>query len=168
MTERADHVDYVVAQWHAERPDLDVSPMEVIGRLKRLTRLVEAELNRTFSEHGLDAASFDVLATLRRSGSPYQLTPGALLRSSMVTSGAITQRLDRLQKRGLVSRTPSPQDGRCMVVALTDEGRTLIERALPDHLATQRRLLADLSLPQRDALTDVLRTLLDSLGDTNR
>ncbi|MFI1102300.1 MarR family winged helix-turn-helix transcriptional regulator [Streptomyces melanogenes] len=160
-----DHVDLLLAQWGERRPDLDVSPMAVIGRLKRLTRLIEAELRRTFAEHGLDPASFDVLATLRRSAPPHLLTPAELMRSAMVTSGAVSQRLDRLEARGLVTRSPSPIDGRVVEVALTTEGRTLVDRALPDHLATEERLLAALGPDRRDALADTLRELLESLGD---
>lgn len=161
----ADHVDRVLKQWGSQRPDLDVSPMAVIGRLSRVTLLIRAELARTFSAHGLDSASFDVLATLRRGG-PGPLTPAGLMRSSMVTSGAITQRLDRLEARGLVTRSPSESDGRGVLVALTDDGRALIDQALPDHIATEDRLLAALTKPQREALADTLRNLLESLGDT--
>ncbi|ADI04159.1 transcriptional regulator, MarR family protein [Streptomyces bingchenggensis BCW-1] len=161
-----DHVDLVLEQWGAERPDLDVSPMAVIGRLKRLSRLIDAETRRTFGAHGLDPASFDVLATLRRSGPPYRLTPAALMRAGMVTSGAITQRLDRLEARGLVTRTPSESDGRVVHVALTDEGGALLDRVLPDHLATESRLLAALGKTDQDALADTLRNVLESLGDT--
>jgi DNA-binding MarR family transcriptional regulator len=158
----ADHVDRVLEQWAEERPDLDVSPMGVVGRLSRLSRLVDIELRRTFGEHGLDAASFDVLATLRRSG---PLTPSALMASSMVTSGAITQRVDRLAARGLVTRVPSESDGRSLEVALTAEGRALIDRALPDHVATEHRVLSALSRRERDELADTLRALLESLED---
>ncbi|MEV6549119.1 MarR family transcriptional regulator [Streptomyces sp. NPDC051597] len=160
-----DHVDLLLAQWGERRPDLDVSPMAVIGRLKRLSRLIETELRRTFAEHGLDPASFDVLATLRRSAPPHLLTPAELMRSAMVTSGAVSQRLDKLEERGLVTRSPSPTDGRVVQVALTPEGRALIDRALPDHLATEERLLAALAPDRRDALADTLRELLESLGD---
>lgn len=146
-------------------PDLDVSPMEVIGRLKRVSRLVDAELKRNFAEHDLDAASFDVLATLRRSGPPYRLTPTGLMQSAMVTSGAISQRLDRLEARGLVTRTPSGSDGRSRDVALTPEGHALVDRTLPDHLVTERRILADLDAPRIEALVATLRTLLTTLGD---
>src|SRR4029450_4416013 len=103
----ADHVDFVLEQWATERPDLDMAPMGVVGRLLRLTRRIDAELDRTFSAHGLDRPAFDVLATLRRAGSPHRLTPAQLMRASMVTSGAITQRLDRLEGPGL--GTPSPR-----------------------------------------------------------
>ncbi|MEU7746660.1 MarR family transcriptional regulator [Nonomuraea sp. NPDC049158] len=159
-----DHVDRVLEQWAEQRPDLDVSPMAIIGRLSRLSRLIGTELTRTFSAHELDSASFDVLATLRRNGR--SLTPAELMKSAMVTSGAITQRLDRLQSRGLVSRTPSEKDGRVVHVALTEEGRALIDRALPDHVETEHRLLAALSEPRRAALAGELKELLESLGDT--
>ncbi|HEX2316221.1 MAG TPA: MarR family transcriptional regulator [Thermomonospora sp.] len=164
----ADHVDRVLEQWARERPDLDASPMGVIGRLTRLARLIDTELGRTFAAHGLDRASFDVLATLRRSGPPYRLTPTELTRSSMVTSGAVTQRLDRLEARGLVTRTPRESDGRGVYVALTAEGRELIDETLPDHLATENRVLAALTRERRDALATTLRDLLESLGDTDR
>ncbi len=161
----ADHVDLVLGQWHAQRPDLDVSPMAVIGRLSRLARLVDVELGKTFAAHDLDRASFDVLATLRRSAPPHRLTPTELMRASMVTSGAVTQRLDRLEARGLVVRAPNEHDGRGVVVALTDAGRELIDRTLPDHLATENRLLGALSRQERTALADTLKQLLESLGD---
>lgn len=160
-----DHVDRVLEQWGAERPDLDVSPMAVLGRLARLGRLVDAEQRRTFAAHGLDPASFDVLATLRRSNPPHGLTAAELMVAAMVTSGAITQRLDRLEARGLVTRTPGERDRRVVLVSLTEEGRTLIDEALPDHVATQRRLLAALSDSERDSLAATFRTLLESLGD---
>ncbi|WP_433544052.1 MarR family winged helix-turn-helix transcriptional regulator (plasmid) [Streptomyces sp. CA-294286] len=163
----ADHVDRVLAQWADQRPDLDVSPMSVIGRLARLRSLMDPAMKKTFAGHGLDRASFDVLATLRRNGPDHPLTPAELMRSAMVTSGAVTQRLDRLQERGLISRTPSPTDGRVVHVALTGEGLELIERALPDHLATERSLLAPLPPAELEQLADILRTLLVGLGDTD-
>jgi DNA-binding MarR family transcriptional regulator len=161
MSTMTDHVDEVLAQWAAARPDLDTSPMGVIGRLSRLARVFDTELGRTFATHNLDRASFDVLATLRRNDRP--LTPADLMRSSMVTSGAVTQRLDRLVARGLVTRTPSPTDGRVVHVSLTDEGRALIDRALPDHVANEHRLLASLDKEERDALAATLRGLLERL-----
>ncbi|MGW7411043.1 MarR family winged helix-turn-helix transcriptional regulator [Streptomyces sp. NPDC054863] len=161
----ADHVDLVLEQWHEQRPDLDVSPMAVIGRLKRLALLMEPAMKRTFASHGLDAASFDVLATLRRNGPDRHLTPAELMRSAMVTSGAVTQRLDRLQERGLVTRRPSPTDGRVVQVALTEEGLALIDGALPDHLATEVGLLSALSPAELAQLADSLKALLLGLGD---
>ncbi|MCF6474297.1 MarR family transcriptional regulator [Nonomuraea sp. MG754425] len=162
----ADHVELVLKQWHDQRPDLDVSPMAVIGRLSRLHRLIDTELRRTFAAHGLDSASFDVLATLRRSDPPHRLTPAELMRASMITSGAVTQRLDRLEARGLVARAPSDSDGRVVHVTLTADGYTLIERVLPDHMETEHRVLAGLPPERRQALADTLRDLLESLGDT--
>ena len=139
--------------------------MAVIGREKRLSRLIEAELRGTLSAHGLDLASFDVLATLRRSGPPYQLTPAELMRTAMVTSGAISQRVDRLEESALVTRAPSAADGRVVHVALTERGRSLIDQVLHEHLAAENRLLASLTKRERAALADTLRHLLESLGD---
>lgn len=139
--------------------------MAVIGRLSRLSQVVAVQLRRTFAGHGLDPASFDVLATLRRSDPIAPLTPAQLTHAAMVTSGAISQRLDRLESRGLVSRAPSRTDGRVVHVALTDQGRSVIDRALPDHVATMDRLLHGLTPSQRTQLADLLRALLSSLGD---
>lgn len=161
----ADHVDLVLEQWGEQRPDLDASPMGVIGRLSRLTQLFDAELRRNFAEHELDRASFDVLATLRRSNSDHSLTPAGLMHSSMVTSGAISQRLDRLEARGLVTRAPSETDGRGVRVTLTADGLRLIDAVLPTHVDTESRLLAGLSSDERDQLAGLLRTLLESHGD---
>jgi len=161
----ADHVDLVLAQWSEQRPDLDASPMGVIGRLSRLSQLFDGELRRNFARHDLDRASFDVLATLRRSNSEHSLTPAGLMRSSMVTSGAISQRLDRLEARGLVTRAPSETDGRGVRVTLTAEGLRLIDAVLPTHVDTEDQLLAGLSAAERDQLAGLLRALLESLGD---
>lgn len=162
----ADHLDFVLAQWARERPDLDASPMGVIGRITRLARLLEIELNRAFRAHGLDRSGFDVLATLRRAGPPHRMTPAELMRSSMITSGAVTQRIDRLEKRGLIARAPGEFDGRQVDVALTKRGLQLIEQALPDHIANEHRLLQALTPTQRKALSENLRKLLEALGDT--
>ncbi|WBQ08050.1 MarR family winged helix-turn-helix transcriptional regulator [Kribbella sp. CA-293567] len=161
----ADHVDLVLGQWRERRPDLDASPMAVLGRLKRLGVVVDNELRRNFARHELDRASFDVLATLRRSNAEHSLTPAGLMRSSMVTSGAITQRLDKLEARGLVERSPSETDGRGVLVSLTPAGLELIDKVLPTHIDTENQLLAALSSAERDALAGTLRKLLESLGD---
>lgn len=153
------HVDRVLEQWARERPDLDVSPMAVIGRLSRVSRRFDAELADTFAAHGLDGAAFDVLATLRRSGPPYTLTPKELTASSMVTSSAIAQRLNRLEAQGLVRRSPHAADGRGKEVALTEAGRTVVDGALPDHLATEQRLLAALSTTEAQTLAALLAKL---------
>ena len=161
-----DHVERVLEQWRTQRPDLDVSPMAVLGRLSRLSQVVSVELRKTFAAHGLDAASFDVLATLRRSDPPHCLTPTELMLSAMITSGGITQRLDRLEERGLVTRARSVHDGRGVHVTLTEAGRELIDAALPDHVATEERLLEPLTPTQREQLAATLRTLLEFLGDS--
>ena len=136
-----DHVGRIMAQWNAERPDLDVSPLGVIGRLHRLAARLTEELGRVFTEHGLGEGEFDVLATLRRSGPPYELTPSALADSTMVTSGAVTKRVDRCLDRGWVTRRTSERDGRSRVVALTPAGADLIDRVFEAHLANEHRLV---------------------------
>jgi DNA-binding MarR family transcriptional regulator len=162
----ADHVDIVLAQWHEQRPDLDVASMAVIARLSRLSHVVTRHLRATFAAHDLDPASFDLLATLRRTSTAEPLTPTQLVRSAMVTSGAISQRLDRLEGRGLVSRLPAGHDGRVVHVVLTAQGRDLIDRALPDHVATLDRLVEGLPIGERAQLADLLRRLLTALGDS--
>jgi DNA-binding MarR family transcriptional regulator len=159
-----DAVDQILAQWARERPDLDCSPMGVVGRISQLQREVFLAQRATFARHGLDVPSFDVLAALRRAGPPYQLTPTALMRTALVTSGAITQRLDRLEERGLITRERSEADGRAVVVTLTEAGRAALDATLPDHLETERRLLAGLSGDDLDALAGLLRRLLIALG----
>jgi DNA-binding MarR family transcriptional regulator len=160
-----DGVDEILQQWADAFPDLDTSPMGVFGRLSRASQLADARLHRSFSQHNLDAASFDVLATLRRSGPPFRLTPTQLRRSSMVTSSAIAQRLNRLESRGLVIREPNAEDGRVIDVGLTGEGLQLIEDSLPDHLRNECQLLARLSIGQRKELASLLSQLFDSMED---
>ena len=164
MTSVEDAVDLILAQWARERPDLDCTPMGIIGRISQLQREVHLAQRATFARHGLDAPSFDVLAALRRAGPPYQLTPTALMRTALVTSGAITQRLDRLEEKGLITRERSDADGRAVVVTLTDAGRAALDSALPDHLETERALLAGLSDREREQLATLLRRFLVALG----
>ena len=159
-----DAMDVILEQWAQQRPDLDCSPMGVIGRISQLQREVFLAQRATFARHGLDAPSFDVLAALRRAGPPYQLTPTALMRTALVTSGAITQRLDRLAERGLITRGRSDVDGRAVVVTLTDAGRAALDTALPDHLETERGMLAGLSDDDRTQLAGLLRRWLVALG----
>jgi DNA-binding MarR family transcriptional regulator len=164
VTEPRDALDRILDQWTSERPDLDCSPMGIIGRISQLQREVYLAQRATFARHGLDVPSFDVLAALRRAGPPYQLTPTALMRTALVTSGAITQRLDRLEERGLITRERSRDDGRAVVVSLTDAGREALDTALPDHLDTERKLLDGLSDEDREQLSGLLRRFLVSLG----
>ncbi|SFP70203.1 DNA-binding transcriptional regulator, MarR family [Geodermatophilus dictyosporus] len=159
-----DAVDLILEQWARERPDLDCSPMGVIGRITQLQREVHLAQRATFARHGLDAPAFDVLAALRRAGEPYQLTPTALMRTALVTSGAITQRLDRLEAKGLITRTRSEDDGRAVVVTLTAAGRAALDATLPDHLETERGLLAGLTPAELDQLAGLLRRFLVTLG----
>jgi DNA-binding MarR family transcriptional regulator len=158
VSEPRDAVDRITAQWRRERPDLDSSPIEVIGRISRLSTLLQRELERVFAQHGLAGSDFDVLATLRRSGD--RLTPGELTRSTMVTTGGMTKRLDRLESLGLLRREPDPRDRRGKQIALTDEGRTLVDRAVEAHLQNEERLLANLSGAKRGELAALLRELL--------
>jgi DNA-binding MarR family transcriptional regulator len=155
-----DAVDAIEAQWRVERPDLDPSPMTVIGRITRLASLLDRELDAAFAEYGLAGCDFDVLATLRRSGAPYRLTPTELSRSTMVTTGGMTKRLDRLEASGLIRREADPRDRRGKLIALTDEGRELIDRALEGHLENEERLLSSLSRSDRRQLADLLRGML--------
>ena len=164
MSDVEDAVDQILLQWSRERPDLDCSPMGIIGRISQLQREVFLAQRATFARHGLDAPSFDVLAALRRAGAPYQLTPTELMRTALVTSGAITQRLDRLEDRGLITRERSAADGRAVVVTLTATGRQTLDAALPDHLQTEQQLLEGLPSADRTLLADLLRRLLVNLG----
>ena len=151
-----DHVDAILAQWRRERPDLDVEPMGLLGRLTRLTTHLRHEIEKTLASHDLSAPSFDILATLRRSGAPHRLSPGDLLATAMVTSGTMTNRIDQLEKAGLVTRTPNPEDGRGVLVGLTAAGLARIEAALADHVATQHRVVAGLDPAERRALDALL------------
>jgi DNA-binding MarR family transcriptional regulator len=160
MARELDAVDTIEAQWRQERPDLDPSPMAVIGRITRLASLLDEELDTAFAEYGLASCDFDVLATLRRNGPPYRLTPTELSRSTMVTTGGMTKRIDRLEASGLIRREPDPGDRRGKLIALTDEGRELIDRAVEGHLVNEERLLAGLSRSDRKQLADLLRGML--------
>lgn len=160
-----DHVDHLVAQWRHARPDLDVSPMGVIARISRLCRILERRIEEVYAEHGLNQAQFGVLAALRRAGPPYRLSPTALYESLLISSGAMTNRLDRLTAAGLVRRVPDPRDGRSLLVALTPKGRRLIDRVLTLHYDNERRLLESLSDEEREALTGILRRLLIDFED---
>lgn len=162
----SDAVDALTAQWRRERPDVDVWPMEVVGRVSRLSRLLERGLRDLFAEHGLESFEFDVLATLRRSGAPYELTAGALLKAAMVTSGAITNRIDKLEAKGLVQRVRDSGDRRTVRIRLTERGLKLIDELLAAHVANEARLLSGLAPADRDHLVVLLRGLLESLGDT--
>jgi len=155
-----DHVDEILRQWRSERPELDTSSMGLIGRLSRVSAQFAAEMDRTFREFGLNAAGFDVLATLRRSGAPFALSPGDLIAATMVTSGTMTNRIDRLSEAGLVERIKNPEDSRSALVRLTPGGRDLIDKAVEAHVETQQRLLEPLDARDRQGLVKILRKLV--------
>ncbi len=157
MPERLDDVDRIVRAWTSERPDVDSKPLEVLSRVTRISKHLDRLRRAVFSVHGLDVWEFDVLATLRRAGKPYQLTPTALMAQTLVTSGAMTNRINRLEARGLVSRQADPEDGRRVVVALSDPGRKVVDRALDDLLSAEQRALEPLSSPERKELASLLR-----------
>ncbi|MEA2498679.1 MAG: hypothetical protein QOH26_1084 [Actinomycetota bacterium] len=155
-----DYVDEILRQWSRERPDLDVSPMGVIGRLSRLTRHLERAIEETFQSHGLGAGGFDVLAALRRSGKPYRLSPTELYNSLLISSGAMTNRIDRLEEQGHVVRAPDAHDRRSISVALTPKGKKTIDDAVREHTEREHNLLASLSSQEQKQLAGLLRELL--------
>jgi DNA-binding MarR family transcriptional regulator len=156
----SDEVDEIVARWHAERPDLDVAPLQVLSRVSRLARHLDRARRAAFAAHGLETWEFDVLSALRRQGKPYQLSPGALLRATLVTSGTMTNRIDRLETAGLVSRRPDSRDKRGVLVELTPAGLRTVDGAFSDLLARERDLLTGLSPGQQQELASLLRILL--------
>jgi len=164
MTPTTDRVDTIVAQWSAERPDIDVSPMQVIGRLHRLADHLRDELLAVYRRYGLGEGEFDILAALRRAGAPFAAAPGELARHTMVTTGAVTKRVDRLVASGLVVRDDDADDGRARVIRLTSAGRRVIDEAYTAHIANEQRLLAGLDPDQRRSLETLLRTWGASLG----
>ena len=155
-----DEVDDLVAAWRHQRPDLDVDPLQVLSRVSRLARHLDIARRGAFAAHDLESWEFDVLSALRRAGPPFQLTPGALLRATLVTSGTMTNRIDRLADAGLVSREPDPRDRRGVLVTLSGRGKTVVDAAFTDLLEREQILLSCLSLEQRQVLAGMLRTLL--------
>jgi DNA-binding MarR family transcriptional regulator len=164
----SDEVDDLVSQWQAQRPDLDVGPLHVLSRVTRLARHLDIARRSAFASHELETWEFDVLSALRRVGPPFQLTPGALLRATLVTSGTMTNRIDRLTEAGLVRREPDPRDRRGVLVTLTQDGKGRVDAALEDLLRNERKLLAGLDDSQREHLSALLRTLLVPLDAEGR
>ena len=157
---RPDEVDRIVAAWNRERPDLDVGPLEVLSRVARLTRHLDRARRAVFAAHRLEHWEFDVLVALRRAGAPYQLSPGALITQTLVTSGTMTNRIDRLEARGLVERHRSAEDRRGVIVRLTADGLTLVYSAFAALLAEENELLSDLDPAGRARLAGLLRVVL--------
>jgi DNA-binding MarR family transcriptional regulator len=155
-----DEVDRLVEAWRRERPDLDLEPMGVLSRVSRLAHHLDRARRRAFAAHGIELWEFDVLAALRRAGAPYELSPGRLLRETLVTSGTMTNRVDRLEARGLVERLPDPSDRRGVLVRLTQTGRATVDGAFSALLAAEAELLAGLGEPDRHRLAELLRRLV--------
>jgi DNA-binding MarR family transcriptional regulator len=160
---RVDHVDSILAQWRAQRPDLEFEPLGLVGRLLRAARLADDALAEGLAGHRLQRGWFDLLAALRRAGPPFELNPTELMRATLLSSGGMTKRLDRMVEAGLVERRPDPDDRRGTRVALTRRGKAAIDRALVAHLANEEALLADLPAADRRKLDSLLRTLLVGL-----
>ncbi|MBM6588736.1 MarR family transcriptional regulator [Brevibacterium sp. RIT 803] len=154
-----DEVDRIVAAWRHERPDLDVSPMEILSRVSRLARQLDLARKSSFSDYDIEGWAFDVLSALRRSGAPYQLSPSTLLQETLVTSGTMTNRIDRLVTAGWVERLPDPGDRRGVLVRLTADGRATVDSALADLLVKEREILSDLTPAGRRKLASLLRQL---------
>jgi DNA-binding MarR family transcriptional regulator len=163
VEEEHDHVERILSAWARERPDLDVTPVAVFGRISRIEHFKDRRLRDVYRRHGLDSGEYDVLAALRRSGPDHQLTPTALYRALLVTSATMTERLDRLERRGLIARHPAPNDRRSVLVKLTAPGRELIEHAQAELVEAEAALLAGLSAAERTALVALLARLASQL-----
>lgn len=164
--ERAqDEVDRIVEAWNRERPDLDFAPLHVLSRVGRLSKHLDRARRAAFTASDLESWEFDVLSALRRAGKPYQLSPKALLTQTLVSSGTMTNRIDRLVERGLVERRMDPRDGRGILVTMTPRGRTAVDVAISNLVEAEANLLGDLSGPDREQLTALLRSLSLTLGD---
>jgi DNA-binding MarR family transcriptional regulator len=160
-----DEVDRITAAWQRERPDLDVSPLQVLSRVTRLARHLDLARRQAFATHSLETWEFDVLAALRRAGPPYSLSPGQLGTETLVTSGTMTNRIDRLESRDLVRREPDPHDRRGVRVVLTDRGRSTVDDALFDLVAREHEVLQALPVESQEELASLLRALVREFGD---
>jgi len=160
-------MDRIVAQWQRERPDLNTAPLGLFGRLFRAAQLTDTVLGEMLVEHGLQTGWFDLLAALRRAGAPYELNPTQLMRATMLSSGGMTKRLDRMVEAGLVERRPDPGDRRGTLVGLTRRGKTVIDKAVDTHVSNEERLLRSLSSSERRNLDELLRALLGDLEQSD-
>jgi DNA-binding MarR family transcriptional regulator len=158
-----DHLDSIVEQWGRERPDLDAGTLALMGRLLRAAHLADASLSEGIRVHGIQPGWFDPLAALRRSGPPHELNPTELMRTTLLSSGGMTKRLDHLAAEGLVTRRPDPSDRRGSLVRLSARGKALVDRAIETHIANEERLIAHLSAAERRRLDALLRKLLEAL-----
>lgn len=158
-----DGVDKIIAQWNHERPELDVEPMALIGRLMRIASHISKGMGETLSEYDLNGASFDVLATLRRSGAPFALSPTDLMTTMMITSGTMTNRIDQLVKRNFVERIANEHDGRGFLIKLTDEGFALIDEVVGAHVKTQEKLVSGFSKADQKAMNQLMKSYLEDI-----
>jgi DNA-binding MarR family transcriptional regulator len=158
-----DQVDRIMDQWRVLRADLDHSPMAVVGRINLLSQLLTAELERNLARYGISGGLFDVLASLRRAGPPYRVSPTRLFQQLLLSSGGMTHRLDRLEQAGLVDRLPDPEDRRALQIGLTSKGLSLIDEVIEAHLACEEKIIAVLNAPERDCLAGLLRSLVVAL-----
>jgi DNA-binding MarR family transcriptional regulator len=163
MQNNRDEVDRLIAAWKRERPDLDLSPLSVLSRITRIARHLDIARRDAFGD--LENWGFDVLAALRRAGAPHQLSPGQLMQETMVTSGTMTNRLDRLEELHLITREQDPDDGRGSLVTLTKAGVRAVDSALEDLLENERKLLKALTLKDRDTLAELLSTLVTEFDE---
>src|SRR6266511_958163 len=154
-----DHVDEIIDQWRRERPDVNVAPLALVGRLFRVVHLADAELAPEFAQHGLQPGWFDLLAALRRAGRPYELNPTHLMRTTLLSSSGMTKRLDRMEAAGLIKRRPDPHDRRGTLVRLTRRGKSVIDRAVDTHIRNEERLLGALTAAERRTLDSLLKNL---------
>jgi DNA-binding MarR family transcriptional regulator len=163
MSVPQDHVDGILAQWQRERPDLNVAPLGLYGRLFRIVRLSDDALGKGLAPYGLQPGWFDLLAALRRAGTPYELNPTQLVRATLLSSSGMTKRLDRMEAAKLIERRPDPHDRRGTLVRLTRRGRSVIDRAVETHLGNEERLLGALTAAERRTLNGLLKQLLIQL-----
>ena len=161
----SDEVDKVISQWHGERPDLDLWPVEVLGRVTRFAAIMHRSFDEVFARHGLHNGEFDVLAAIRRSGPPYTVTPSALSQQLMLSRAGMTNRLDRLERAGLITRRLDPEDRRSFLVTLSEEGMAVVDAAMSEHAANEAALLSGLTEGQQRQLDDAMYTLLRSLRE---
>jgi DNA-binding MarR family transcriptional regulator len=160
-----DEVDRIVAAWGRERADLDFGPLEVLSRVDRLARHLDRARRAAFDASDIEPWEFDVLSALRRAGEPYELSPKTLLQQTLVSSGTMTNRVDRLAARGFVGRRTDPKDGRGILVSLTGKGRVAVDAAIADLLAAERDILSGVSADEQGQLAGLLRRLILGLGD---
>jgi DNA-binding MarR family transcriptional regulator len=168
MSELRDHVDEILAQWRRERPDLNVAPLGLYGRLFRIVRLSEDALAKGLAPYGMQTGWFDLLAALRRAGTPYELNPTRLRRATLLSSSGMTKRLDRMEAAKLIERRPDPHDRRGTLVRLTRRGKSVIDKAVETHVGNEGRLLGALTAPERRTLDRLLKNLLIQLEQAER